>query len=144
MHTYNSFISYCNVLIYANYDYRDPAVQHALAVRQALQLENYHQFFLLYQETPTMGNYILDSMLDTYRVKALQCMCKAYKPSLSVSFVIEELEFDTEAEGMDFLTKAGCIMQEDSASESTSTLMWNTKDTTIDASAVFTQEKLLL
>jgi hypothetical protein len=132
-------------------------VSHALQVRRALQSDNYHRFFALYRDTPNMGTCILDLMIDTWRVQALQRMCKAYKPSISASFVINELAFDSSAVALEFFRKAGCILAVATASKSSDnggsagdnddfidSLEINTKDSVVDFSAVFTADKLLL
>ena len=121
--------------------YRDPAVSHALKIRQALQQDNYYRFFKLYRETPNMGTYILDLMLDNWRVLSLQKMCKGYKPEVPATYVMEQLAFTDPAIGEDFMRKVGCILVKD---KSTGTLVWNTKDSTVDLSALLTQAKLLL
>lgn len=111
-------------------------------MRQALQLDNYHKFFKLYRDTPNMGAYILDLMLDNWRAMALQKMCRGYKPEgLAASFVVSELAFSEEAVGYDFMRKVGCVL---TADKTTGILMWNTKDSTVDLSALLTQAKLLL
>lgn len=56
----------------------DPAVKHALDVRSALALGNYHRFFQLYLDTPNMGAYLMDMFVDRERLNALACICKAY------------------------------------------------------------------
>ncbi|KAK2808141.1 hypothetical protein FQN49_008749, partial [Arthroderma sp. PD_2] len=58
----------------------DPAVSHALEVRSALALGNYHRFFQLYLDTPNMGAYLMDMFVERERLSALACICKAYKP----------------------------------------------------------------
>ena len=73
----------------------DPAVRHALDVRQALAQADYHSFFRLYLRTPNMGAYMLDHMVERERVHALRIMCRAYRPALSVRFVANELAFVT-------------------------------------------------
>ena len=84
-------------------------------------------------------------ILDGRRLQALQRICRAYKPSVSLSFVISELAFDSVEEGQEFLKKAGCVVN-DAQSEGTNSEgpEINTKDTVIDFSAVFTQDKLLM
>lgn len=72
----------------------DPAVQHALAMHQAVYNDNYHRFFRLYGATPNMGSCIMDLMLDSMRIKALLRMNKGYKPNVDVHFVLKELAFD--------------------------------------------------
>lgn len=58
-------------------DKADPAVKHALEVRSALALGNYHRFFQLYLDTPNMGAYLMDMFVDRERLSALACICKA-------------------------------------------------------------------
>ena len=65
-------------------DKRDPAVQHALGVRSALALGNYHRFFQLYLDTPNMGAYLMDMFVGRERLTALTAICKACV-SLSLS-----------------------------------------------------------
>ena len=61
-------------------DKLDPAVKHAMDVRSALALGNYHRFFQLYLDTPNMGAYLMDMFVDRERLSALACICKAYVP----------------------------------------------------------------
>lgn len=53
------------------------AVKHALDVRSALALGNYHRFFRLYLDTPNMGAYLMDMFVDRERLSALSSICKA-------------------------------------------------------------------
>ena len=127
---------------------------HALDVRQAVQQNNYHRFFRLYASAPNMGAYILDLMLDTWRWYALQRMVRAYKPTINAAFVIEELAFPSPAAGLDFLRRAGCALVDPAAASGKASSsafadaepQWeiSVKDTVLDSSAVFTQDKLLL
>lgn len=55
----------------------DPAVKHALDVRSALALGNYHRFFQLYLDTPNMGAYLMDMFVVRERLAALANICKA-------------------------------------------------------------------
>ncbi|EMD38887.1 hypothetical protein CERSUDRAFT_112615 [Gelatoporia subvermispora B] len=84
----------------------DPAVRHALDVQRALALGNYHALFELYLNAPNMGAYIMDHFIDRERVRALIVMTKAYR-ILSLSFVQNELAFDTLATASDFLAEHG-------------------------------------
>lgn len=147
------------------------AIKHALEVRKAVRTDNYYAFFHLYKTTPNMGNCILDMMIDSFRLMTLQRICKSYKPSVGAAFVVSQLGFDvtplpaphikksrfqkeTPSVGIEFLKKAGCILvrsAEETAGNSESSGAceedkWdiNTKDSVIDFSAVFTQDKLLL
>ncbi len=59
---------------------KDKAIKHALDVRSALALGNYHRFFQLYNETPNMGAYLMDMFVLRERLAALCNICKAYVP----------------------------------------------------------------
>lgn len=58
-------------------DKKDVAVKHALDVRSALALGNYHRFFLLYLDTPNMGAYLMDMFVNRERLSALSAICRA-------------------------------------------------------------------
>jgi len=119
---------------------RNDAVAHALKVRESLRREYYHKFFQLYKCTPNMGNYIIDLMMDNVRLQMLMRMCKAYKPSISLDFLVNELSFESDEIGESFLVKAGCVIVSDESGER----VVSTKDSVINAAGVFTQDKLLL
>ncbi|KAL2258238.1 hypothetical protein VTK26DRAFT_8534 [Humicola hyalothermophila] len=82
---------------------KDKAIKHALDVRSALALGNYHRFFQLYNETPNMGAYLMDMFIGRERLAALCNLCKAYKPSLPLRFVTEELYFESDVEAAQFI-----------------------------------------
>lgn len=123
---------------------RDPAVAHALLIRESVRQECYHRFFKLYQVTPNMGNYIIDLMMDSYRLQTLVRMCKAYKPNLALSFVVDELAFDSLENGEAFVVKGGCILTDSLNDAGVVERMINTKDSVVNSLSVFTQDKLLL
>lgn len=52
-------------------------IRHALAVRSALALGNYHQFFKLYLDPPNMGAYLMDMFIERERLNALAHICRA-------------------------------------------------------------------
>lgn len=58
-------------------DKQSPAVKHALDVRSAVALGDYHRFFQLYLDTPNMGAYLMDMFVDRERLSALAVICKA-------------------------------------------------------------------
>lgn len=68
---------------------KDEAVRHALDVRSALALGNYHQFFRLYLETPNMGAYLMDMFVVRERLAALATICRAYVPVFSILIPIQ-------------------------------------------------------
>lgn len=84
-------------------DKSDPAVKHALEVRSALALGNYHRFFQLYLDTPNMGAYLMDMFVDRERLSALTCICKAYKPDVKIRFITEELGFESDEQSARFI-----------------------------------------
>lgn len=58
-------------------DKKEPAIKHALEVRSALALGNYHKFFKLYLSVPDMGAYLMDMFVGRERIAALACLCKS-------------------------------------------------------------------
>lgn len=55
----------------------EPSIKHALDVRSALAMGNYHRFFQLYQEPPVLGGYLMDMFVGRERLAALCNVCKA-------------------------------------------------------------------
>lgn len=53
------------------------AVSHALRVRRAISMTDYHLFFSLYENTPNLGQHIMQKLLKTMRVEALRRIIKA-------------------------------------------------------------------
>jgi len=51
-------------------------IKHALNVRSALALGNYHKFFQLYLDTPNMGAYLMDMFVVRERLAAMSNICK--------------------------------------------------------------------
>lgn len=54
----------------------DKAIKHALDVRSALAVGNYHRFFQLYLNTPNMGAYLIDMFVARERLAALCSICR--------------------------------------------------------------------
>ncbi|KAJ5754749.1 hypothetical protein N7533_004292 [Penicillium manginii] len=88
-------------------DKKNEAVKHALDVRSALALGNYHRFFQLYLETPNMGAYLMDMFVERERLSALAAMCKAYKPDVNIRFITEELGFESDEQTARFVLDHG-------------------------------------
>jgi len=81
----------------------EKAIKHALNVRSALALGNYHRFFRLYLETPNMGAYLMDMFVVRERLAALSNICKAYKPDVKLRFITEELGFESDGDAVQFI-----------------------------------------
>jgi hypothetical protein len=128
-----------------------PWVQHALNVRKAIQTDNYFDFFQLFKQTPNLGKYILNLMLNTWRIQALQKIMKAYKPRVEVSYIRDVFAFDSLEECELFLKETGCSIIEsvfDEGSGSlggggTNTKFLDTKNSLAEV-VVVKQESLLL
>ncbi|KAL7942669.1 SAC3/GANP/Nin1/mts3/eIF-3 p25 family domain-containing protein [Trichoderma barbatum] len=78
-------------------------IKHALDVRSALALGNYHKFFQLYLDTPNMGAYLMDMFVARERLAALCNICKGYKPDIKLRFITEELGFESDADAAQFI-----------------------------------------
>jgi hypothetical protein len=81
----------------------EKAIKHALNVRSALALGNYHRFFRLYLDTPNMGAYLMDMFVLRERLAAISTICKTYKPDVKLRFVTEELGFESDADAAQFI-----------------------------------------
>lgn len=55
----------------------ETSIKHALDVRSALAMGNYHRFFQLYQDPPVLGGYLMDMFVSRERLAALCAICKA-------------------------------------------------------------------
>lgn len=63
-------------------------VQHALALRTAVALSDYHKFFLLYRSAPKMSPYLMDMFVERQRKDAIKAMVKSYVYIFLVSFLV--------------------------------------------------------
>lgn len=67
-----------NVLTIVTSDHRrNEGIAHALAVREAVAMNDYHRFFNLYVDAPNMAGYLMDPMVPAIRLRALRAICKA-------------------------------------------------------------------
>ncbi|RHY42512.1 hypothetical protein DYB38_012394, partial [Aphanomyces astaci] len=97
-------------------DRQDATVQHALAVREAVFANNYPSFFKLYDAPPKMTGYLMDAYANHMRLQALKIMCKAYQPSVPVSFIKAQLRLDGKP-GKGFLNECGIKLVDNGASK---------------------------
>lgn len=85
-------------------------IAHALGVRAALAMSDYHNFFKLYKQTPNMGAYIIDLFIEKMRITALKTICKAYRPTIDVNWLLSELAFGNRKKtGLLFLRENGVV-----------------------------------
>jgi hypothetical protein len=98
-------------------------IKHALDVRSALALGNYHKFFRLYLQAQNMGGYLMDMFIERERLSALANMSRAYVPyckhlyvhlltrcsyiSITLRFLTDELGFDNDEVCREFLESHG-------------------------------------
>ena len=73
--------------------YKHPVVDHALKVRRAWSLGNYHKFFLLYKNAPALSAKVMDWFIDRERRQAIKMIMKSYKPNVTIEFLNEQLAF---------------------------------------------------
>ena len=62
----------------------DPYIKHALKIRSAWSLSNYHSFFQLYSTAPNMGGYLLDFFTQRERERAIKTLTKSWV----ISFIV--------------------------------------------------------
>jgi len=72
-----------------------------------LALGNYHKFFRLYLDTLNMGAYLMDKFVGRERLAALAYICKAFKPSVKLRFITEELGFESDQDAAQFIYDHG-------------------------------------
>ncbi|CAH0483040.1 unnamed protein product [Peronospora belbahrii] len=83
-----------------------PAIAHALSVRQAVAMNDYHRFFKLFVGAPNMAGYLMDVMVPAIRLSALRAMCKAYRPTISMQYICNELKLEGKT-GKAFIRQSG-------------------------------------
>lgn len=72
---------------------KHPSIVHALKVRVAVADNDYHAFFHLQDRAPNLGAFLMDFIVPSIRAIGLKAMMKAYRPSMSVDFILSELGF---------------------------------------------------
>ncbi|TIA78609.1 hypothetical protein D6C76_03972 [Aureobasidium pullulans] len=88
-------------------DKQHAPVKHALDVRAALATGNYHRFFRLFNESPNMGGYLMDMFVNRERVAALAVICRSFRADVKVSFLTEELAFNSDEHCKQFICEMG-------------------------------------
>lgn len=68
-------------------DREDECLQHAIKIRTAWSLSNYHRFFQLYKKAPKMAGYLIDWFADRERKVALKILIKSYASNSFQPFI---------------------------------------------------------
>lgn len=84
---------------------RHPVVDHALKVRRAWSLNNYHRLFSLYKQSPAMSARVMDWFIERERKQAIKVIMKSYRPNVPLAFVSEELAFASTDDCLEFANK---------------------------------------
>lgn len=84
-----------------------PVLDHALKVRRAWSLGNYHKLFSLYKQSPEMSAKLMDWFIERERKQAIKVIMRSYRPNVPLEFVSEELAFNSVEECLEFTNKHG-------------------------------------
>ncbi|KAI8994409.1 SAC3/GANP/Nin1/mts3/eIF-3 p25 family-domain-containing protein, partial [Gaertneriomyces semiglobifer] len=98
-----------------------PCISHALSVRTAVSLNDYHRFFKLYLGAPRMSGYLMDTFLERVRVSGMRVVCRGYRPSMRVDWIAKEFgwvadeddKLRGEEECRKWLDRAGVVWDEE-------------------------------
>lgn len=78
---------------------QQPAVAHALQVREAVCTDDFAAFFWLYAAAPDMGRALLDMFVGVVRWRALSVLVRAFKPGCGADLVARLLGFAARRNG---------------------------------------------
>jgi SAC3 family protein LENG8/THP3 len=73
---------------------KDPAISHALRVREAVACSDYFLFFRsLRHQCPHLGTFLTDLLVPFMRMRGLRRIAKAYRPSIELLVCLKHLGF---------------------------------------------------
>lgn len=84
---------------------KNPVIDHALKVRRAWSLGNYHRLFSLYKGSPAMSAKVMNWFIERERKHALKIIMRSYRPNVPIEFVTEELAFESIDDCLEFTNK---------------------------------------
>ena len=76
----------------------DPAVAHALEVRESVESDDYHAFFRLQRDAPNMSSTMMGLLIDRMRHNGMRNICKSFRPTVSISIISNLLGFQFQTE----------------------------------------------
>ncbi|XP_054285765.1 leukocyte receptor cluster member 8 homolog [Macrosteles quadrilineatus] len=94
-------------------DCQDECISHALNVRSAWALSNFHKLFKLYRASPRMSSYLMEWFLPRERKLALKTVIKAFRQTLPVSWLTQELAFNSDSDCVEFLSQFPVVYADD-------------------------------
>ena len=69
---------------------RHSIVKHAMDVRRAITSRNYVRFFSLFKSAPREeSRNLMNLFVEKFRFDAVTVMCKAFRPTLSISHIAQ-------------------------------------------------------
>ena len=86
--------------------------EHAMAVARAMIGNNHVAFFRLYQSAPHLSAYLMDFLVQRVRSNAVQQMVAAHRPTLTMEYIQQALDFRDVEETYQFLKKRKDIVLE--------------------------------
>ncbi|KAK9812652.1 hypothetical protein WJX72_001324 [[Myrmecia] bisecta] len=89
---------------------KHPYLQHALQAITAYQQQDCAAFLDLYADAPRMSPYLMDTLLDKLRSRALKAWIFAYLPSFPLALLQLQLGFDSRKEAAEFAVAEGAVV----------------------------------
>jgi SAC3 family protein LENG8/THP3 len=78
-------------------------------VVRAVEEGRFTHFFRLYSNAPHMSPYLMDFLVQRVRTQAYRVLVAAHRPTLSLEYLQQQLQFDSEPELRDFLRQQNVV-----------------------------------